>query len=661
MNLKDFPRPPNDTGIGIHLSANMNLLEAVENRRKWVIREMKAMGMAWAKILCDPGWAWNKPKQDVRSSMERPLVLTRELLENGIMPVIRFYQQQPWVMKDAAKLAIDYFVQLYALFGYKPYIEFMNEPNLTCEWNDEWHKAHKWSEWPEEATRLTIANAHICLSLGALPGFPAVAPGNDQSPGAWTMMQYMKDAGETALFQRGMWVAIHNYHLGYPLNHPDDDIEQKGIPLKPEEYNAWEWDNMPIEVVNAQRAKDKNPGKTVWDLDLGFRGYEKTHMVLEGIFGKEIADNVPILTTEGGSVVEWWPDHRYPKVTPKIQMEHTVEAFRFMMEKAPNYYFAEMPWLFGNKWLGHYNDVWEPHAWFSPWHKADFPDWVVMEGGVPHLKVVEAVRAMPKTVRIWKEEPMSTLPELPEGQIHALDVSEYSGSILGGQWGQAYDAGIRMVIVQAWGGTPRGLGKNRLCWSQLETARKAGMMTAIYLVVPSDTTTLTHSLIQAGRDAAGSELQYIKFFALDIEGDKPLHPTDAVARLRDAIVNASPMPIVIYSSRSKWQIVMGDVDDFNQCILWDARYDESPEIDKNWVPYGGWKERAIKQYGGTRIVAGNISADVNVVHLGRLFGTPEPEPPEEDWKAKYEDVAKEAELYGLTLMAIAELARKALE
>lgn len=230
---------------------------------------------------------------------------------------------------------------------------------------------------------------------------------------------------------------------------------------------------------------------------------------------------------------------------------------------------------------------------------------------------------------------MLMMPELPEGLIHALDVSAYGGPIKVAQWAQALLAGFDLAIVQAWGGGPKGLGKNPYCAQQLAGAREAGMMTAIYLVVPSDTTTLTHSLIQAGKDAAGDEYQYVKFYALDIESETLLHPTAPLTRLADAISNIKDKPVVIYSSKYKWEKSTGNTIGAWALPLWDARYDELPEIDKNWVPYGGWTQRAIKQYKQNCIVAGGISADLNVVHMGRLFGETPP-PPEEDWKDLYQ-------------------------
>ena len=225
-----------------------------------------------------------------------------------------------------------------------------------------------------------------------------------------------------------------------------------------------------------------------------------------------------------------------------------------------------------------------------------------------------------------EEEPMS------EGLIRAIDVSEYGGEIKESQWKAAYDAEYRMAIVQAWGGGAIPGGKNAYCARQLEGARRAGMMTAIYFHLPSDTTIKTELLIQAVKEAAGNEYEYVKFVAIDIEGDKLLHPTDPVARLFNAISYIQDKPIVIYTSKSAWGKVMGDTTAVDMLPLWDARYDKLPNLEANWVPYGGWACCAMKQYRGTTMVPGNISADLNMVHLGRLFPKIEPELPGIDWE-----------------------------
>lgn len=250
----------------------------------------------------------------------------------------------------------------------------------------------------------------------------------------------------------------------------------------------------------------------------------------------------------------------------------------------------------------------------SKWHTFEIED--LFPGLKQHIK----------NYRCEAEEPK--MKELPENQIHALDVSEYGGLIKDSQWKAAYDAGFRLAIVQAWGGGPVPGGKNAYCAEQLAGARKAGMMTAIYLWLPPDTTAQTHLLIQAAKDAAGDEYQHIKFVAMDIEGDEKLHPEAPAARLHNAISNVKDKPVVIYSSAYMWGKVMGKSTALSQYPLWDARYDELPELDTNWVPYGGWIQRAMKQYQGTTSVAG-ISADLNVVHLGRLRETSSPDPIQE--------------------------------
>ena len=203
---------------------------------------------------------------------------------------------------------------------------------------------------------------------------------------------------------------------------------------------------------------------------------------------------------------------------------------------------------------------------------------------------------------------MDKLPELKEGLVYALDASEYGGPIEDYKWRQAYVMGFRLAVIQAWGGGPIPGGKNTYCLDQLSGARKAGLMTAIYFVLPANTTIQTHLFIPVLKQAAGPEYEYIKFVAVDIEGDKPLHPLDPKARLHDAISHIEDKPVVIYTSRNMWSKVIGDVTGFEQYALWDACYDKTPELDTNWVPYGGWKQRAMKQYKGTTDVGG-ISAD----------------------------------------------------
>ena len=273
-------------------------------------------------------------------------------------------------------------------------------------------------------------------------------------------------------------------------------------------------------------------------------------------------------------------------------------------------------------------------AW-APQH----PHWDPYDVSAMKEPLAEHLRQNPPIYWEDQQEPMEQ-PIEDESTIKALDVSEWGELITEEQWQGAYKAGYRLAIVQAWGGGPIPGGANKYCEQQLGAARRAGLLTAIYFHLPSDTTTQTHLFMPVIKKAAGDEYEYARFVTVDIEGDKPLHPTDPVARLKDAISHITDKPVVIYSSRHMWNVVMGGASGFQQYPLWDARYDGKPELDTNWIPYGGWVQRAIKQYKGTTTVPNGISADLNVVSLKRLSLNAE-EPPQEP-SIDIEAIRKEA-------------------
>jgi len=317
----------------------------------------------------------------------------------------------------------------------------------------------------------------------------------------------------------------------------------------------------------------------------------------------------PIILTEfgftnaviGGPDIGWWTWDIHPQGAREYKCIEELAWFADRLQEDP--YLLAACYFTTGRTLG---DQWETHDWTPKIYKT-------IAGYNP--------QAQPR-----EEAKMDKLPPLKEGLIHALDVSAWGGEIKESQWKAAHDIGFRLAIAQAWGGIPGGRGKNKHCQQQLAAAREAGMMTAIYFYLPADTTTQTHLLIPVVKEAAGTEYEYVKFVAVDIEGDQPLHPIDPAARLKDAISHIKDKPVAIYTSRHKWNgIVMGGVSGFEQYPLWDARYDRLAELDTNWVPYGGWKQRAIKQYQGTTMIPGNISVDLNVVSLERLFPPTEPD------------------------------------
>jgi hypothetical protein len=131
--------------------------------------------------------------------------------------------------------------------------------------------------------------------------------------------------------------------------------------------------------VNQMRAQQKRPNCTLADDANCFREYELAAQTVQRILGFL----VPIITTEGGVVVGDKQDGRYPRMTVDRHREATVAMFDFMMNQAPDYYFALCPWLIANRQMGLAEINWESQAWYSDWNCPN------------HLPTVDAVKAMP--------------------------------------------------------------------------------------------------------------------------------------------------------------------------------------------------------------------------------------------------------------------------
>jgi len=390
MRLTDFPRPPNDNRRGIHWSASPYHLMG-DQLTPW-LDELAAMNIKWVKLMA-------KGDRDLsdRSTVE----LCQRLLACGIFPIVRLYrpQQNPGTLNQGQQELVRELVDL----GVR-YFETNNEPNLPTEWQNN----NLPQNWLEIATRDWIQDADFLISVGALPGTPAMSFG-----GGATIIREIQRQGRLDLFEKGAWIAIHNYCLNHPLDYPYDEVNLHGRPLTPEEYDAlgpyttdagilaalknvlepasyaaianphWAWMDGYIkntrEAVNQMREQHKRPDCTLADDANCFREYELAAQTVYEILGY----HVPIITTEGGVVVGDKQDGRYPRMTLDRHREYTVAMFDFMMNQAPDYYFALCPWLIANYQMGLREINWESQAWYSDWHCPG------------HLPTVDAVKAMP--------------------------------------------------------------------------------------------------------------------------------------------------------------------------------------------------------------------------------------------------------------------------
>jgi hypothetical protein len=371
MRLEDYPRPPDDNGRGVHWSASV-YHPTGDKLDSW-ISELTAMKIKWVKLLDDGGG----------SSKE----VCEKLLDAGIMPVVRLYRPQPnpghirgreeKTVRELVALGVRYF-------------ETNNEPDLAAEWQNN----HRPSGWLDVVVDNFIYDADRILSLGGLPAFPAMGVGTRVNGIARVV-----ERGRGDIFEKGAWVAIHNYTLNHPLDYPYDDVNQNGTPLTREEYErlgSWAWDGQPMETINEWREKDKNPGATIHDDSSCFLALK----LMDEIIRDTLGFPVPILSTEGGPVVGWREDRRYPRITPQLHADMVAAITDYIQgtgtingEIAPDSYFCMCHWILANYRLGFFAPSWESQSWYTDWWNETFD----LHGELP---VVARLKEMPSRSRV---------------------------------------------------------------------------------------------------------------------------------------------------------------------------------------------------------------------------------------------------------------------
>ena len=118
MDLRDYPRPKGDTGIGVHWSAGFPAAIGLGQIEDSWIPEIQAMGVKWVKLAQHDGG----------------LELAELLLKHDIMPVVRLYRFQP--NPGTLDVAALRWVKEYVAAGVR-YFEFNNEPDLALEWQND--------------------------------------------------------------------------------------------------------------------------------------------------------------------------------------------------------------------------------------------------------------------------------------------------------------------------------------------------------------------------------------------------------------------------------------------------------------------------------------------------------------------------------------------
>ena len=372
--LAAYPRPPDDNGRGIHwVPTNQTLDPAVVD---YFIEELKAMNIKWVKFLQD----------DLPTVTD--VYLIEQLVAHDMEPVLRVfkpinepYQHLPELVPQARALGVDYF-------------ELYNEPNV----------AGPAGGWPEDAPinveqmiDLWILAAHDVHAAGGYPSLPPLAGGGtmDDMLFLQQFLDGLRARGQADLLP-GAWIPVHNYFLNHPLDYPTDPVNVDDILLTEAEIAEHELTTEQVEAINQARRIAKLPreqggfwvGNTI-DADSNAFGKFEAYA---NIFYSRFGYYLPLIGTEGGSIIGSAEDPRYPPVREADFTQLTLGAYHAMLDEVPAYFFAHTPWLLANRAGGHDDERFEQAAWYKD-----------RQGTV--LAVVDALKADARKaeVRVWME------------------------------------------------------------------------------------------------------------------------------------------------------------------------------------------------------------------------------------------------------------------
>lgn len=368
--LSHFPRPPQDNGRGVHWSHSTSRW-GQEDWGFWK-EQIQAMQLKWVKVMDDGGGS--------------AFGLVKRLVDLEVMPVVRFYRNQPNPGRITAR-ELDYAKRCVEVGAV--YFETNNEPDLSLEWKDN----QRPDDWLDIVVENFIVEASMIRDVGGYLLFPAFGPGGRGNP-----FKMIVKKGRRDLLDGNCCLAIHNYCLGRPLDYPNDPVNLYGQPLTPDEWEdrgeLWAWE-MGWDAINENRKRFANPAATIMEDSTCFRAFE----YFNALVVEAVGHSIPIMTTEGGYNVgqragtTFGDDPRYAKPTPEWTGRLTEDMFRYMQADAPDYYFACMPWLIAVARMGVWGDAFENQG---PWFTHHFDKQFGLNGVLP---VVPKLKALPSKVR----------------------------------------------------------------------------------------------------------------------------------------------------------------------------------------------------------------------------------------------------------------------
>ncbi len=376
LPVSSYPRPVNDNGLGIHWSTH--LYAQSDEATSYFVSELNQMNIKWVKLLVD-----RLTNRDYDHTID-------ELVKRDIMPIIRIYQQcnDPY---DPAEL--EALVRHYVSKGVY-YYDLYNEPNLSGEpggWCDDGEPQPEYlaEVWAEAAKTIYLA--------GGYPGLPSFfAPPQKQANWSddffYRFFNTLREQGNEAVLYFS-WASIHNYNINHPPTYPYDEVNQTGRLLTEDEIKRHQLTPQQVAEINLRRnlaailkqrpltLADGAPyGLTEVDINeinqefeagnlMGFNLYDDSTAFLHFVaYRNQFYDlfgfDIPLISTEGGATRGSAEDPRYPLVEGETVAEWTMWSANYMLDDAPDYYFATMTWLLAQKALDFPDPTWEINAWY---------------------------------------------------------------------------------------------------------------------------------------------------------------------------------------------------------------------------------------------------------------------------------------------------------
>ena len=263
------------------------------------------MKIKWVKVLDDGGG----------SSLE----LVQRLLAVDIMPIVRLYRMEPNPGTIGGREE-DTIRRLVAA-GVR-YFETNNEPDLAVEWKG----GQVPPNWLDIVVDNFIVDADKVLGLGGLPALPAMAVGS-------------KANAIDLVVKRGRGGPLRRRARGSPstttpsttrstirttrsTRKASRSARRSTIALGP-----WAWErrlarsDQPVARVRQESGRhDRRRCLLLPRLPAGRPAWPRAALGFP----------VPIISTEGGPVVGWKEDRRYPRVTPDLHRDRVSAITEFM-------------------------------------------------------------------------------------------------------------------------------------------------------------------------------------------------------------------------------------------------------------------------------------------------------------------------------------------